>query len=225
MTMTIPKQVPQWRGNYDLGYVGFTVTKGSFVSAGISWFSRFDDMPHVPAPTHCFVFKSENETVEAFANGVKVGTLNQYLDDPNVRVLVRRPREYTRELGGRIVAESETHLGHRYGYVLIAALAVSNSVIGRLLSVVTRGWFTRAVTRVADSKSQEVCSELVAMAMQAQPELKLRGVLANPARTIKPVDLFVCPYAFEPPDYSVELTHENQRPVPGSQLDSEVPVE
>lgn len=206
--MNIAQQKPLWRGNYDLGYVGFTVTRKNFISAGISWFSRWDDMPHVPAPTHCFLVTGEDETVEAFASGVERGTLSAYLSNEDVRLLIRRPREYSRALGQQLAIEAETHLGQKYGYVLIGALAISNSYVGRLLTKLTGGWFQRAVTGLADKKKEEMCSETVALTMQAQPSLKLRGCLTRPARVIKPVDLFVDPYCFEPPDYAVELVRK-----------------
>lgn len=203
--MNIVEQKPDWLGNYLPGYIGFTVTKGSFISAGIDWFSRWDDIPNVPAPTHCFVITDENQTIEAFASGVKRGTISSYLNNPDVCLLIRRPRNYSRELGLKIVQETEKHLGHKYGYILIGALAISNTFVGHFLTTMTGGWFQEAVTKLADKTSQDMCSELVAISMQAQESLKYMGCLIKPARIIKPVDLFVDPYCFEPPDYAVEL--------------------
>ncbi len=40
--MNIAEQKPYFGANYDVGYIGFTVTKASFVSAGISWFTKWD---------------------------------------------------------------------------------------------------------------------------------------------------------------------------------------
>lgn len=209
--LTVAEQLPQWRGNYDIGYVGFTVTKGSFISAGISWFSRWSDIPKVPAPTHCFIILGEDETVEAFASGVKRGTLSAYLANEDVCLLVRRPRDYSRAIGESIANEALTHLGHGYDYFLIGALAISNTFLGHFFTKLTGGWFQRAVTSLADNRKEEMCSELVTLALQAQQSLKLRGCLIQPARVVKPVDLFIDPFCFEPPDYAVELVTKKQQ--------------
>lgn len=223
--MNIAEQKPLWRGNYDIGYIGFTITKASFISAGISWFTKWDALPNLPKPTHCFIVTGEDGTVEAFSQGVDRGNLSSKLSDENVAVLIRRPRHYTRDMGIRLAIEAEKYVGQKYGYWLVATLAVSNSILGRLISKLTGGWFERFVTSLGDKEKDQMCSELCARVMQTEPELAKLGVLQQAARTIVPVELFTDPYCFEPPEYAVELTHENQRPVPGSQLDSEVPVE
>lgn len=204
--MTIVEQKPQWRANYDIGYVGFTVTRDRLIAAGINYFTKFDDLPHTPHPTHCFVITGEDETVEAFARGVDRGTLSDYLKNPDVAVLIRRPRHYTRAMGQRMADEASRRVGKKYGYWLVATLAVSNSFAGRLLSAATGGWFGRFVTKLGDKKSEEMCSETVGGVMQTEDHLRYLGVLQKPARQITPVALFVDPYCFEPPEYAVKFT-------------------
>jgi hypothetical protein len=204
--MNIAEQRPQWRGNYDIGYIGFTITKASFIAAGISWFTKWDALPNLPKPTHCFIVTGEDETVEAFSKGVDRGTLSSKLADENVGVLIRRPRHYSRDMGARLAMESGKYVGEKYGYWLVATLAVSNSIIGRLFSTLTGGWFERFVTSLGDKKKEQMCSELCARTMQTEPELAKLGVLQQEARTIVPVELFTDPYCFEPPEYAVKLT-------------------
>lgn len=203
--MNIAVQKPGWRANYDIGYCGFSINHHSFISAGINWFQRWSDLPRVPSPTHCFIVTGEDEIIEAGPRGVQKNNLSSYLHKEDLALLIRRPAQYTPAKGQLIAECAAGYLGQKYGYTLIAALAVSNSTVGKILSLLTKGWFERQVTRLADAKRQQVCSELVARCLQSIPFLAIRGVLQRPARTIKPVDLFQDTIAFEPPEYAVEL--------------------
>jgi hypothetical protein len=195
--MDIVEQIYQPGVNCLPGYIAFTVRKKDFIAQGISWFERWDAMRKLPVPTHTFIVAYDGATIEAFANGVHEGKLDVYLNDPNVCLLVRRPVGYTVDLGSRIVQSAAKHVGHGYGYWLIAGMAVSNSFVGRGLDWLTRGWFHRTVEKCADSKTTEICSELVAIAAGDQPELANKGVLDWPTYTVKPVDLFCCDTIFD----------------------------
>lgn len=203
--MRVVVEQPQWEVNYDVGYSGFTIRRKDFVAAGIRWFSHWDSLPDIPSPSHCLIITGPDSTIEAMADGVRAGSLDSYLNDPDVALLVRRPVHYSHDLGQRIADEAATHDGDGYGYSLIGALAVSNSVLGKGIDWLTRGWFGRTVCNIADSKKQEMCSELVGLSMQAQKDLFYLGCLSKPANTIKPVDLFKDRFIYEPVDYAVEL--------------------
>jgi len=208
--MNIAEQKPYFGANYDVGYIGFTVTKASFVSAGISWFTKWDALPKVPRPTHCFIVTGADETVEAFPHGVARGNLSSKLADKDVAVLIRRPRYYNTDMGERIALHAAEYVGEKYGYWLVAMHAGAGSIVGRLFSPLTRGWFERLVTSIGDKKQQQMCSELCARVLQMEPQLELLGILQDPARTITPIELFTDPYCFEPPEYAVKLTGEIQ---------------
>lgn len=196
--MTITEAKPQWGVNYGEGFDAFTVRKKDFVAAGIRWFSRWDEMPGLPPVSHAFKIIGKDLTIEAFSDGVHYGTLTAYLSDPDVALLVRKPILWTPEMGRGMVEQAQKHLGDKYGYTLIVAMALTRSFLGRGLDWLTRGWTTRFVDDLLDSKRQEICSELVAMADQAQPELAGKGVLAQPANTITPVMLFGDAAIYEP---------------------------
>lgn len=203
MTMKVYEAVATFgnqtaRGFYGPGYVGFTVRKRDFVAAGIQWFERWDAIVDLPCPSHTFIITGLDSTVEAFGDGVHSGTLTHYLTDPDVALLIRRPMGWTPDLGARIVAAADRRIGKKYGYWLIAGMAISNSFAGRALSWLTRGWFTRKVNALFDSRSTEICSGLVAESLQEQPELAGVGCLKEPHYTLKPVDLFTDGLAFEP---------------------------
>lgn len=204
--MNIAIQKPRYGHNYAPGYFGFVIRRKDFIAAGIRWFSRWDSLPSIPAPSHAFVIGTEDTTIEAFGSGVAYGSLQAYLDDQDVALIVRRPARWTPKLGDAIVEQAATHIGERYGYGLIAAHALSNTYAGHLLTKLTRGWFERKVVAALDSRRAEICSELVARAAQdADPGLALRGCLVRDAAEIKPADLFFDRECCEPADYACEL--------------------
>ena len=203
--MNVAVQKAQWGVNYCAGYSAFLIRKGDFISAGIRWFEHWDDVPNLPSPSHAFIITGKDSTVEAFGDGIHTGTLSGYLHDMTCAVLVRRPLHYTPDMGVRIVQAANAHLGDHYNYALIGAMAVSNSLLGHGLDMLTRGWFSRAVDGLADRKRYAICSQLVALAMQPQEEVMALGVLARPAYTITPMDLVRDQYIYEPDDYATEL--------------------
>jgi hypothetical protein len=100
-------------------------------------------------------------------------------------------------MGARIVLSAARHLGENYNWKLIAADALDRSFVGRLVNGLSGDELELALTRLADSPKEEICSKLVALALNDQPELQGRGVLAQPARIILPKTLFVDQSVFE----------------------------
>lgn len=208
--MNIAPQKPQYPVNYAPGYIGFTIRKHDAIAFGIRWFeNQWMELRGQRLPSHTFVIVDEDRTIEAFMKGVAYGSLSDYLNDPDVALIVRRPYHWNWDRGQRIVSAACRHLGHKYGFTLIGAMALTNNLLlgGKLLKFVTRGWSERVLCKLADDKSQEICSELVALSMQEDEELKMRGILQSPANTIKPSPLMYDAMAFEPPAYAVELVN------------------
>ena len=204
--MEIAVQKMQWGINVAEGYVGFTVRKRDAIAAGIRWFEKEWRKAQVgPVPSHTFIVTGPDATIEAFGNGVGRGTLTAYLNDPDVALLIRRPAQWTAAMGRRIADEASKHVGHRYGRWLIFGMAVSNSFLGLALNKLTRGAFGRKVRQWTDETEAEVCSEVVALSMKAQPELDRRGQLVWPARDATPYNLFKDQSVFEPWNCAVEL--------------------
>lgn len=167
--MDIINVTPQYGINYRIGYVGFTFASRSFVSNGIAFFTRWD---RKSAPvSHTFIVSGPNECIEAQGVGVVVSDLEKYFKDLRYLVAFKEPVGWTPELGERIVEAARKRVGKKYGYSLIVADALTHTAFGRMLGKLTKGWTTRKVTQLLDSKNQEICSELVANALVEQPEL------------------------------------------------------
>lgn len=187
----IKSLLPLYGDNYRAGYVGFSFTGGSVLSCGITYFTRWDHMSDIKV-SHTFIVRNATEVIEAEPKGVVVNPIKPYFDDPHVKVFFREPRDYTDELGARIVKTAESFLGQKYGYGLIVADAIGNSVFGKLLGI------RRLLCKWFDSKKAMICSELGANVLAAQPEFEGIGCLRRPAREIEPQDLFEDDAIFKP---------------------------
>lgn len=193
--MNIKIEQPNWGQNCGMGWVFWTVTKHNFISAAINWFEKWDNIDRVPV-THMGIISGQDETLEAFSDGVHKGTLSRYLGDEDVALITRPLDGWTPEVGARIVAEASKYLGQKYGYTLIVAMAVANSILGKGLDWITRGWFGRTIERWADSKKQMICSELVATALSAMPEYSGKGFLQLKPYQVTPMIAFNDHYVF-----------------------------
>lgn len=193
----VTRQIPQYGVNYGPGWIGFIARKDSFVSEGIDWFERWDNISHVPV-SHTFNISGQDLTVEAFEKGVEDGSLENYLLDPDVALLVRKPVLMSPILAATIVNNATSHLGEAYNNRLIAAMALSNTYLGHGLNWATRDRSERFLCWLADSAHKWVCSKLVKTTLEEQPYTALRGVMQIPAYMVKPIDLFEDTYVFEP---------------------------
>ena len=133
------------------------------------------------------------------------GTVSAYLCDPDVALFVRRPLHWSPDMGQRIAQAANAQVGQGYNYLLIAAMAISHSVTGYGIDLITKGWFGRTVCRWADSQRRAICSEVVAASMQPQPEVANLGCLKYPAFSITPLDEFKDRFVYEPADFACEL--------------------
>lgn len=184
----ITDQTIAWGSNVDIGFTGFLSRKRDFISAGIDWFSRWDQLPGDPPVSHTFIVSGRDQTIEAFADGVAYGRLTTYLRDPDVALFMRCPDNWDPSVGSALVGAAARRLGDRYNYALIGALAVSNSLAGHGLDLITGGWFGRTVSGWADSKTRQICSQLVAGAMRTR--YGSLGCLSKPDQEITPQDLY-----------------------------------
>jgi hypothetical protein len=188
---------PKWGDNYNIGYVGFTHTDGSFVSNGITYFTRWGRMSDIKV-SHAFIVTGEDSCVSAEPKGVMTIPLQPYFNNLKKQVFFRKPRGYTESLGVAIAESAETQIGRKYGYGLIVYNAGINSIFGRLINTLTLGGTEKALRWVFDRKSQSICSESAAEALQQQKELKGLGVLKLAAARITPQMLFEDDGCFEP---------------------------
>jgi hypothetical protein len=193
---------PNFGVNYDVGYIGFTARCCDPVAAGITWFERWDEMVKSSVPkvcvTHALVVSGADECVEAHAGtGVTRATLSKYFNDPHCQIFFRKPRGWDIARGQQIAAAAAEHVGDKYGYGIIVADLLANTILGHWLNVIFRNWPNRLVCRLLDRAGSEVCSELAAGALQAQHWMPRLGCLENPACMITPQALFEDDYVFE----------------------------
>ncbi len=201
----VVQQHPVFGVNYGPGWIGFISRRDNFISEGINWFSRWDEISHVPV-SHTLNILGADMTNEALAAGIVHGSLFTYLHDPDIALLVRKPRAMTADLASRICATAESHLGQAYNYELIAALAAGETYIGRALNCLTGGWWQKYLIKRADKPDKWICSKSVATSLH-QPELVYPfSVLTRLPALVKPIDLFEDVKIFEPG--AVELVPE-----------------
>lgn len=200
--INIVSVAPQFGENYRVGDIGFTYTDNSFISKGIAWFTKWDqgknpDVPDIPI-SHVFVVSGENECIEATLPKVKRTPLDHYFTKSSTHVFFRRPVDLTDEIAARIVVAAASKIGQRYGIVQLVGHAIAGSVPGKVIGWMTGGWFTRAAKTAFENKSQMICSELGAYALDEQPEYRDLGVLKEPVTTINPTRLFNDGVIFKP---------------------------
>lgn len=205
--ITVRQQHPVFGVNYGPGWIGFISRRDNFISDGINWFSRWDEISHVPI-SHTLNILGADMTNEALDKGIVHGSLFTYLHDPDIALLVRKPRAMTAGLASRICANAESHLGEPYNFELIAALAAGETYTGRALNWLSRGWWQEFLVRRADKPDEWICSKSVATSLH-QPELIYPfSVLTRRPALVKPIDLFEDVKIFEPG--AIELVPDDQ---------------
>lgn len=197
--ITVQNIRPAFGTNYDIGHIGFTYV-GGVVSSGVAYFERWNRIGAIRV-THTLVVSGDNECIEAHLDeGVARAPLTKYFNDPGCRIFFRKPRGWNPALGQRIASTAASKLGCKYDTRLIAAEAAADTVVGHWLNRVFGSWPNRVVSRFLDRPDHWICSELVAFALQQQPELRDQGVLRFPPDTIDPQELFEDHALFEDPD-------------------------
>ena len=180
---------PIWGKDYDAGYIGFSFGRRSFLSNAIAYFELPECKRGIHV-SHTFVVAGPNDCIEAQPSGVVHSDIESYWVDPDSRIYWHRPKGWTPAMGERIVAAAETMVGDKYGFSIIAAHWLTRNPLGTILGAVTCGWTTRRVLGFMERKGEEVCSEVVAEALRAQPEFKFVSCLNRPAHEITPQRLF-----------------------------------
>lgn len=185
----LPCNGPGYPLNYDIGWIGFIYHR-SFVAESIAWLTRPWRTGQIPPVDHVFVVSGKNTCIEANFGGVEEKSLDQYFLAPGFVTYLRQPRGWTPDLGMRIVSEARKYVGCKYDFDLIAADALSYSLVGRVVNGLTGEALDQAVTALADCPQKMICDKLAVLAMQAQPELACYGTLCQPARCNNPQKLF-----------------------------------
>jgi hypothetical protein len=203
------QRVPQFGEDYDIGWIFFTDRRG-LLSDGIAWFERFAEeevrsasergqgqrsAPSLPVVTHTGVCVNENAVIQAhFDTGVAQGTVADLLEGP---VYFQRPAGWSVTRGVGIAASAARQLGRRYNTPLILTQALANTFAGRLINGLFRNAPNRWLSKRLGERNAFICSQLVAFALNEQPWLKGRGVLAMDNDLISPQMLFDDPEILE----------------------------
>jgi hypothetical protein len=175
---------PIYGQDYKDGYVFFSYTTGSIVSAGIALFQSYEDVLHQPL-SHCGVISGPNMCVEATDPKVMESNfVEKYVNDPHTIVFFRKPKDLTPADGKIMVDTSRKFLGKKYSYLGIAGSA--------LYVFLTAGYkcfpWLRYYRNPLNSKNTLFCSELVAEAMR--PVKGKVGCLKYDPSNIYPITLF-----------------------------------
>lgn len=179
--------------DYDIGWSGFTFAGGA-ISDGISYGERWERSgSKFPPVSHAFLCTGVNSGIEAhLETGVARFDLRKYSHDPNCKLYFRKPRLWTPDLAARIVttASQDPPLGCAYDTNLIAADALSDTILGHYLNDLTHGWIRTKLCKWLGNPKKFICSETVAFVYQKQRELAGLGCLRQAADTIDPQQLF-----------------------------------
>lgn len=147
---------------------------------------------------------SKIQIIEAHAQtGVHRATLDEYLGQKDVQCFIRMPIGRTPEIGAKTVAAAATHIGEKYGFGLIVADALANTFVGHCVNKLTLNAPDKFMCWLLDNQHAKICSQLVALALQSQFYLRLRGCLRRPADTILPKELGNDPQIWDPVIYRI----------------------
>ena len=189
---------PVFGENYGRGYIGFSHVDGSFVCEGIAYFTRWSRLDDIKV-SHALIVIDEEACIEArFRGGVRVAPLDQYFNDSKCRILFRKPLGLTPEIADRIIATAQAEVGCKYDTSLLISQMLAGSFAGRLLKRALGDAPDRMLSRLLDSGDEWVCSEIVAYAMDQQPEYHDHCILSDPDETINPQELFKDDKIFKP---------------------------
>lgn len=180
---------PIFRQDYDIGWVGFTFEKRSFVSTGIGWFTRRKQTGKRKV-SHVFIVVDKDTGIEAGPKGVVRFDMSKYYDTDKFVLIFRRPRGWDLGMGIELAKSAEDFLGQKYGYALLLAHGFSNSVIGGALDALTAGYLGKGLRRLTDAKNQQICMELVANIFRRHYKLKYLGCMRKDPADIDPQELF-----------------------------------
>ena len=194
--MQITRATPLFGDNYDVGWIGFTRTAGA-VSDAVQFGEHWARGTY-PAVTHTFVVAGAGSCTEAHAGeGVNTAPLAKYFGEPTTKIYLRRPAPWNPAIGARIAAAAAKHIGDRYCMSLIVADGLDDSLIGHALNAMLNNFPKRLAARWLTRPGQEICSQLVGIALENQGEFQGRGVLSQAPELLQPQDIFNCEAIFD----------------------------
>jgi hypothetical protein len=190
---------PVFHKTHNIGYIGFTYFKESFVSQGIAYYTRWSKLSDITV-SHALIVTGDNQCIEALAekDRVTISPLTKYFDNLKCSIFFRKPRGWAEQIGKRIADTALTQDGCRYDYNLIAADLAKGSFIGHLIDGCFGGQKEDILTKLLNKDTRWICSELAAYALDEQPEYHDKGILNKECDSITPQELFEDGTVFEP---------------------------
>jgi len=171
---------------------------GTLLSGGIAYLTRRAKKGEIKV-SHAFVVTGPNECIEAnLPVGVVTSDLaREYLNRDDRVILFRKPKGLTAAAAQRIIKRARAQLGARFDVGGLAAEGMHGTYLGNLITTLFGTKPREVVARLLHQKGRWVCSELVAHCLRKEQRYRDKGVLARPAGTASPQELFEDDEAFE----------------------------
>jgi hypothetical protein len=107
---------PAFGNNYNVGYIGFTVTayNSKVTSAGVACFKDWNSLSQISV-AHTFIVTAKDACIEAsLSRGVAITPLDTHFGAAGSYTVFRKPAGYTQAIGERIAMASHAELGRQY---------------------------------------------------------------------------------------------------------------
>lgn len=192
-------QVPQYGVNYDKGYIGFVYNDKSWISEGIVYFTKWDDLYNIPV-NHALIVEDQDNCIEAMMlEGVKRTPLKQYFNDPHTHIFFRKPNKLNSDIAKKITGAAAAELGADYANGLIINDAVRGTLLGHIIDDLTHDALFDFLSKMMCKKGAFICSQLAAYSLKSAKDWKYHniGVLKRPTTAITPQELFCDGIIFE----------------------------
>lgn len=191
---------PRYGENYKRGFIGFTFKDDSFVSHGIAFMTRWDNLKRIPV-SHALVVTDDSTCVEAImGKGVVRSDLRDYFNDPHTHIFFKKPRDITDIDTVQIVSAADKEVGADYANRLIVNNFLRNTFLGHFIDEVTDNKFFDKLASGVQKQGDFICSQLAAHAMNAAELWTYRGkgILGRPEAAINPQNLSCDEVVFKP---------------------------
>lgn len=188
----VTDQVPEYGVNYGKGYIGFVYNDNSIISQGIAYFTKWDDLYHIPV-NHALIVEDEDTCVEALMiKGIQRNSLKSYFDDPHAHIFFRKPNELNTLIADEISGTAQKEVGAGYANGLIINDIIRGTLLGHIIDDLSHDMLFDCLSERMSQKGAFICSQLAAYALKSAKNwpYKNQGVLRRPTTAITPQELF-----------------------------------
>lgn len=184
---------PEYKKNYNKGYIGFCYDPTSFVSKTIAKATKYCNYSDIKV-SHALIVISEDMCIEADANSKQVieAPLSKYFDDKNKIISFRKPREMNEIIANEIINLAKSKIGCGYEYAQIIG-HIGKALPGiNQFNKITHNLIVDIISCLVDNKDKFICSELAAYSLKHAKSWAYRnkGILARLTTRVNPQELF-----------------------------------